>query len=104
MPERGSGEDISLREKFGLIDKPEDATFVATWLGKLILFSIPQAGTTRCPGLSVEDCSFLQLQSKPDVWTPNVKGGLNLVETKVAAAKFLASGAFLDAERFLPAL
>lgn len=104
MPERGSGEDITLREKFGLIEKPEDATFVATWLGKLILFSIPQAGTTRCPGLSVEDCSFLQLQSKPDVWTPNVKGGLNLVETKVAAAKFLASGAFLDAERFLPAL
>lgn len=104
LPERGSGEDITLREKFGLIEQPVDAAFVATWLGKLILFSIPQAGTTRCPGLSVEDCSFLQLQSKPDVWTPNVKGGLNLVETKVVAAKFLASGAFLDAERFLPAL
>lgn len=104
MPERGGGEDITLREKFGLVEKPEDAAFVAKWLGKLILFNIPQAGTTRCPGLSVEDCSFLQLQSKPDVWTPNVKGGLNLVETKVVAAKFLASGAFLDAERFLPAL
>ncbi len=104
LPERGSAEDTTLREKFGLTEKPEDAAFVATWLGKLILFNIPQVGTTRCPGLSVEDCSFLQLQSKPDVWTPNVKGGLNLVETKVVAAKFLASGAFLDAERFLPAL
>lgn len=104
LPERGNAADITLREKLGFIEKPEDAAFVATWLGKLILFNIPQVGTTRCPGLSVQDCSFLQLQSKPDVWTPNVKGGLNLVETKVVAAKFLASGAFLDAERFLPAL
>lgn len=104
LPERGSAEDITLREKFGLIEKPEDAAFVATWLGKLILFNIPQVGTTCCPGLSVEDCNFLQLQGKPGVWTPNVEGGLSLVETKVVAAKFLASGAFLDAERFLPAL
>lgn len=104
LPERGSAEDTTLREKFGLIEKPEDAAFVATWLGKLILFNIPQVGKNRCPGLSVEDCSFLQLQGKPDVWTRNVKGGLNLIETKVVAAKFLASGAFLDAERFLPAL
>lgn len=104
LPERGSGEDITLREKFGFIEKSEDAALLANWLGKLILFNIPQAGTTRCPGLSVEDCSFLKPQSKPDVWNPSAKGGLNLVETKVVAAKFLASGAFLDAERFLPAL
>lgn len=104
LPERGSAEDNALRAKIGLSERPEDAGFVATWLGKLILINISQAGEKRCPGLSVEDCSFLQLFGKKDTWTPNASGGLNLVETKVVAAKFLASGAFLDSERFLPAL
>lgn len=87
-----------------LSESTEDADFVATWLGKLILFNINQAGAKRCPGLSIEDYSFLQVHGKKDTWIPNVNGGMNLMETKVVAAKFLSSGAFTDSERFLPAL
>lgn len=104
LPERGGSEDIALRAKVGLNERPDDASFVAKWLGKLILLGVTRAGENRCAGLSVEDCSFLQLHGKTDTWTPNAIGGLNLAETKVVAAKFLASGAFLDSERFVPAL
>ena len=104
LPSRGSKEDMGLRESLGLNDKADDAVFVATWLGKLILFGIGQASATRCPGLTTEDCRFLQLYGKKETWTPNAIGGLSLVETKVVSAKFLASGAFVDTERFLPAL
>lgn len=104
FPPRGSTEDLDLRKKLGLLDKTDDAAFVATWLGKLILFVVPQQGATRCPGLTKLECDFLQLCGKTDTWTPTAVGGLNLVETKVVAAKFLASGAFIDSERFLPAL
>ena len=104
FPERGSKEDIELRGSLGLSDKVDDTIFLATWLGKLILFNIGQGGATRCGGLTTEDCKFLQLYGKKETWTSNVNGGLNLVETKVISARFLASGAFVDAERFLPAL
>ncbi|KAK4692039.1 proteasome component ECM29, partial [Lecanoromycetidae sp. Uapishka_2] len=104
LPPRGNKDDLELRSNLGLAERANDASFVATWLGKLILFGINQPGATRCPGLSKEDCSFLQLYGKKDAWTPNAAGGLNLVETKVVASRFLASGAFVDSERFLPGL
>ena len=101
---RGSKEDLDLREKIGLTNRAEDVAFIIAWLGKLILFGINQPGVARCAGLDKNDCSFLQLYGKKDTWIPSVTGGLNLVETKVIACKFLASGAFVDSERFLPAL
>lgn len=104
FPPRGNNDDLELRNKLGLADRADDASFVTAWLGKLILFGINQTGATRCPGLSKEDCSFLQLYGKKDTWTSNAAGGLNLVETKVVASRFLASGALVDSERFLPAL
>ena len=104
LPARGSKEDDDLRGSLGFSDRADDAIFAATWLGKLILFGFGQAGASRCPGLNTEDCNFLQLYGKKDTWAPNAIGGLNLVETKVVSAKFLASGAFVDTERFLPAL
>ena len=104
LPPRGNKEDLELRTKLGFVDRAEDATFVATWLGKLILFGNNQPGATRCPGLNTKDCSFLQLYGKKDTWTPSAGGGLSLVETKVIAARFMASGAFVDSERFLPGL
>lgn len=104
FPPRGNEDDLELRRKLGLADRVDDASFVAAWLGKLILFGINQTGATRCPGLNQEDCNFLQLYGKKDTWTPNVAGGLNLAESKVVASRFLASGAFVDSERFLPAL
>lgn len=104
LPERGSVDDDALRAKIGFSDQPEDASFVANWLGKLILFNINRTGEKRCPGLSVEDCTFLYPPGKKDTWTPASGGGMNIVETKIIAARFLASGAFLDSERFIPAL
>ena len=101
LPERGSTEDLGLRAKLSLDDKPQVTSFLATWLGKLLLFNTRRSGTDTCPGLSFEDCDFLELYGKDDLW---LSGNLNLVETKVVSVKFLASGAFTDSERFLPAL
>ena len=104
LPARGSKDDAGLLEKFRSADDASDATFVAEWIGKLILYGKSQPGTIPSPGLSADECSFLEQFGKTDTWTPGAPGGMNLVDTKVVAAKFLASGAFTDAERFLPAL
>lgn len=81
-----------------------DADFLATWLGKVLLLRV-QAGAVvpnPPPGLTDADVKFLTLQ-KPDTWNPNAKG-LNLAEVRIKIVAFLASGAFTDEERFLPAL
>ena len=104
FPPRGDKDDLGLRDKFGLTERPSDSNFIAAWLGKLMLFSVIEPDGTRCPGLSVSDYSFLRMYGRKDTWTPKAPGGLNVVETKVVASKFLASGAFIDSERFLPAL
>ena len=103
LPARGSAEDTNLRQQLGLSESLEDADFIASWIGKLILF-FPNRSVKRLPGLDVDDCSFLQLYDKKDTWQPGTVEGMNLVDTKVVAVKFLASGAFTDTERFLPAL
>ena len=104
LPPRGTKDDSNLREKFHLIDQGRDAAFVAERIGKLLLYGKIQPGATRCPGLSTDECSFLEQFGKTDTWSPGALGGLGLTETKVVASRFLASGAFTDAERFLPAL
>ena len=101
LPARGSREDLDLRNQLGLADRAEDASFIGTWLGKFILF---QAGPKRSPGLTTAECNFLQLYGKNDTWNPTADGGMNLIETRVIASKFLASGAFIDTERYFPAL
>lgn len=101
LPQRGSEEDLNLRDQLGLADDAEDASFIGTWLGKLILF---QTGAQRSPGLTKAECNFLQLYGKDNTWNPTVEGGMNLMETKVIASKFIASGAFIDTERYFPAL
>ncbi|KAL8817777.1 MAG: hypothetical protein Q9223_003452 [Gallowayella weberi] len=103
FPPRGSAEDTTLRHTLGFSEDIEDAPFIASWIGRLILFS-PNLPSKRLPGLTTEECNFLQLYDKGDTWLPGIAGGMNIVETKVAAVKFLASGAFSDTERFLPAL
>jgi len=101
LPMRASKEDVEMRSRFELSDA--DADYLATWLGKFILFT-PQKGTkTTCPGLTPDDCTFIDLQGKEDLWNP-AAGGLNLLRTKALAARLLASGLFNDRERFLPAL
>ena len=108
LPLRGSNEDVDLRVGLGLAERIPDAEFVASWLGKVMLFTPLAPGTKSCPGLSAEDCDFLKLHGKNDIWTSagpgNSSSGMNLTETKVISARFLSSGAFTEAERFLPAL
>ncbi|KAH3915958.1 hypothetical protein HBH56_067030 [Parastagonospora nodorum] len=108
LPLRGSKDDDELRATLGLSD--EDAAFLSTWFGKLLLFQIvrpntPEAAASlRCPGLSVEDYKFLTQQGKPDAWDPSSDSGLNLTESKALVVRFLASGLFKEDEKFYPAL
>lgn len=108
LPLRGSKEDDDLRATLGLSD--EDAIFLSTWFGKLLLLNIvrqssPEStATLSCPGLSAEEYKFLTLQGKPDAWDPSSDTGLNLTESKALATRFIASGLFKEDEKFFPAL
>jgi proteasome component ECM29 len=106
IPLRGSKEDIELRRTLGLDDHQEDAQFVASWFGKLMLLSIirSKASGVTCPGLTVQEYEFLTLNGKQETWDSAADEGLNLTQTKIMVLAFLTSGAFTDEERFLPAL
>ncbi|MCJ1471847.1 proteasome component M29 [Lambiella insularis] len=108
LPLRGSNEDLDLRIKLGLAERATDAEFVAAWLGKLLLFHNTPPSSKGCPALTAEDCDFLQLYGKNELWTSGApsssSNGMNLTEAKIVSAKFLSSGAFVETERFLPAL
>ena len=101
LPLRGSKEDLEIRTRFEVSD--EDATYLASWLGRFILFTPQKAPAQTCAGLKPDEYAYINLPSKEDLWNPAL-GGLNLLRTKTLAAKLLASGLFLDKERFLPAL
>lgn len=101
LPFRGSKEDLELRNRLGA--SVEDVVYLASWISKLLLFAPQKGANPKCPGLTPNDYAFLSLQGKEDVWNAST-GGLNLLRTKILAAKFLASGLFNDQERFLPAL
>lgn len=106
IPLRGSQEDIELRSKLGFDTHVEDTRFVASWFGKLMLFTVIRSGATgiTCPGLTVQEYEFLTVNGKQEAWDPSSDEGLNLTQTKLTALAFLSSGAFNDEERFLPAL
>jgi proteasome component ECM29 len=106
IPLRGSKEDTELRQQLGLDEHLEDAKFVASWFGKLILLTIIRSTATgvTCPGLTVQEYEFLTLNGKQEAWDPVSDEGLNLTQTKIVVLTFLSSGAFIDEERFLPAL
>lgn len=110
LPPRGSKEDEELRTKLGLDVRQDDAAFVSSWFGKLILLSIvrsrPAGSGSRpaCPGLTADDYDFLTLSGKIGVWDASHNEGMSLTETKITVLSFLASGAFSDTEKFTPAL
>ena len=101
IPIRGSEGDANLRVQLELVERTRDSDFVAHWLGKFFLFRHNES--KHCPGLSDVEIDFFEPQGQKDIWNP-LADGLNCTETKVAALKFLASGAFVDLERFMPAL
>ncbi|KAI0103230.1 proteasome component ECM29 [Nemania sp. FL0031] len=110
IPGRGSTEDLALRESVGVAN-PDDAKYVANWLGKLFLLRQDialapddemSAKLDASPsGLTKEDVAFLRNKDTKS-WSPNIPNSLSLPECKVKAAGFLASGAFRDDERYLP--
>ncbi|KAK4184706.1 proteasome component ECM29 [Podospora australis] len=107
IPPRGTQDDLAFREHLGLIDD-KDAAFLAEWIGKLLLLSssrsFPGEQNFQVPqALSESDVSFLTRGMKPEVWQPE-KGGLDLTDTRLRALNLLASGAFRDQEKFLPAI
>lgn len=103
LPQKGSPEDAELRTKLGL--SAQDVEFLSSWFGKLLLLSPGDKDARTRPGLTPQEYTFLNKGASPsETWNPSAPGGLNLTETKVAVAKFLASGAFTDSERFLPAV
>ena len=108
LPPRGTKEDQELRTTLKIDD--EDASYLASWFGKLMLFvpikSKPGTNTTEvsCPGLTLDEYAFLTLSNKEDTWNPSTPLGLNLTTVKARAARLLASGIFTDKERFFPAL
>lgn len=106
IPLRGSKEDTELRNQLGLDSHVEDAKFVASWFGKLMLLSVIRSNASgiTCPGLTVPEYEFLTLNGKQEAWDPSSDEGLNLTQTKIVVLAFLSSGAFADDERFLPAL
>ncbi|KAI1074405.1 proteasome component [Whalleya microplaca] len=112
IPGRGSNEDTALRETIGLSD-PGDARYVSQWLGKLFLLrqdlalateeELDQKLLASPAGLTKEDIAFLR-NNNPNAWRPGTPNSLGLPECKTKAIGFLASGAFTDDERYLPAI
>ena len=110
LPPRGSKEDGELRIKLGIDKHVKDAEFISSWFSKLMLLTIVRSAPTEIgtrilpPGLMAEEYDFLTLNGKIEAWNPRSSEGLNLTETKVIVLSFLASGAFVDSERFMSAL
>src|SRR5262249_8138094 len=74
------------------------------WLGKVILFSPCRKNANSCPALTSSEYAFVNRGVSPgQTWNPSAHGCFNLTQTKLAVASFLASGAFSNSERFLPA-
>ncbi|KAI9923627.1 hypothetical protein ASPWEDRAFT_38385 [Aspergillus wentii DTO 134E9] len=103
LPPKGSEDDVQLKSRLGLSDR--DTEFLSSWFEKLLLLLPADKNSATCPGLSSEAYTFLNKDAPiAETWNPSANGGLNLTETKVNALRFIASGAFTDSERFLPAL
>ncbi|QGA15725.1 hypothetical protein EYB26_003385 [Talaromyces marneffei] len=103
LPPKDSPEDQKLGEKLSLSEA--DTRSLAVWLGKLLLLSQAAKDARTCPGLSPSEYTFLNKSASfEETWNPSTQGGLNLTETKYFVAKFLASGAFNNSARFLPAI
>jgi proteasome component ECM29 len=105
LPSRGSKEDAILKETLGLSDS-EDAQFAADWLGKILLLKLSPGGQpsdqstqTFNPALTKRDLEFLR-PNQPDFSKPYSQ----LPQLRLTVINLLASGAFDDRERFLPAL
>lgn len=100
FPPKGSKSDLALRTDLGLSDK--DARSVAFWMGKLLLLKL--SSSNSCPGVSTQEYGFLTLHGRPDTWNTSTEFGISLNDAKIVSLRALASGLFVDEDRFFPAL
>ncbi|KAI1906458.1 proteasome component M29 [Ophidiomyces ophidiicola] len=102
-PYGGEQEGVSFRDQLGISN--EDALYLSKWISKLLMLIPVGSPRTSCPGLSKAEFNFLVNGSEfHEVWNSISPAGLSLNDTKIAAIKFLASGAFTDRERYIPAV
>ncbi|KAG5999780.1 hypothetical protein E4U54_001676 [Claviceps lovelessii] len=101
IPPRGSTEDAAFRSSLGLTDDA-DAQFLARALGIFLRLRTPSGDLSLAqsnPALSPTEIGLFPAES-PD----NDKIFRRITELKSKIITLLASGAFTDEERFLPAL
>ncbi|KAK2612789.1 proteasome component M29 [Conoideocrella luteorostrata] len=101
IPPRGSTDDVAFRSAIGLTDDA-DAQFLARALGIFLRLRAPAGGQTlpqSNPALSPTELGLFPLES-PE----NDRIFKRITELKMKVITLLASGAFTDEERFLPAL
>ncbi|PKS06331.1 hypothetical protein jhhlp_007079 [Lomentospora prolificans] len=105
FPGRGTKDDVALRETLGLTDS--DAKYLSKWLGKVLLLKSAGAGATADalrgvnppPTFTASELDFLVPTHRP------VSAAFTAIaDLRLKAISFLASGAFKDSERFIPAL
>ncbi|KAG6007310.1 hypothetical protein E4U21_006121 [Claviceps maximensis] len=101
IPPRGSTDDVTFRSSLGLTDDA-DAQFLARALGVFLRLRTPSGDQSLAqsnPALSHTEISLFSAES-PE----NDKIFRRITELKSKIITLLASGAFTDEERFLPAL
>ena len=101
VPSRGSPGEVNFRESLGLQDS-EDANFLANWFGKLMVLKPSQINQSE--EIDQDDYTFLTKSRGPETWNQDSPGGLALPGIRVLAVKLLASAAFRDDEKFIPAI
>ncbi|CAI4216164.1 unnamed protein product [Parascedosporium putredinis] len=105
FPGRGTKDDVELRETLGLSDS--DAKYLSKWLGKVLLLKSAGAGANAeklrsvnpAPAFTNSELDFLV-----PIHRPVSPAFTAISDLRLKAVTFLASGAFKDEERFIPAL
>lgn len=101
IPPRGSKDDEAFREGSGLSNEA-DAKYLAEAIGIFIRLKLPNAQTSwqsSNPGLSTTEIESFAVDNPS---THKIFGRISELKSKLVV--FLASGAFTDEEKFLPAL
>ncbi|QUC19978.1 uncharacterized protein UV8b_04219 [Ustilaginoidea virens] len=101
IPPRGSTDDVNLRNLIGLSDDV-DAQYLATALGIFLRLRAPAAYPSQAQANPALSQTELRLFPGDSPETDKIYS--RITELKFKAITLLASGAFKDEERFLPAL
>ncbi|PNH46325.1 hypothetical protein VD0004_g1783 [Verticillium dahliae] len=114
IPSRGSQEDGAFRSSIGL-SASKDANWVASWMGKVLLLKLPNFGAsdklTRDEGIAkLAPFNKALLKDELDFLCPEWRDGKwvqpydDLPNLRRKIAQLLASGAFTDREKLIPAI